>query len=167
LFSPAQARRLLDAPDPETLQGLRDRAILSVGLQVGPRRAEIAGLKLKDFHMNAGYPALHFIRKGGEDHSLAIHPQAAERPARPETPILPLSGRHVAGHDTELGGRRVGVAGGALNLLETGAVIECAGDEGRPHRVRREAAVGPDGADVRELHVLLLPIDPPEARFRP
>jgi hypothetical protein len=27
----------------------------------------------------AGYPALHFIRKGGVDHSLAIHPQAAER----------------------------------------------------------------------------------------
>ena len=78
-FSPAQARRLLDAPDDTTLQGLRDRAILSVGLQVGPRRAEIAGLKVKDFHMNAGYPALHFIRKGGEDHSLAIHPQAAER----------------------------------------------------------------------------------------
>ena len=32
-----------------------------------------------DFHENAGYPSLHFIRKGGEDHSLAIHPQAAER----------------------------------------------------------------------------------------
>jgi len=35
-FSPAQARKLLDAPDATTLQGLRDRAILSVGLQVGP-----------------------------------------------------------------------------------------------------------------------------------
>lgn len=78
-FSPAQARKLLDVPDATTVQGLRDRAILSVGLQVGPRRAEIAGLRVKDFHMNAGYPALHFIRKGGEDHSLAIHPQSAER----------------------------------------------------------------------------------------
>src|SRR6266852_9964457 len=74
-FSPAQARKLLDAPDDTTVQGLRDRAILSVGLQVGPRRAEIAGLKVRDFHLNAGYPALHFIRKGGEDHSLALHPQ--------------------------------------------------------------------------------------------
>jgi len=78
-FSPAQARKILDAPDPATLQGLRDRAILSVGLQVGSRRSEIASLKVKDFHENAGYPSLHFIRKGGEDHSLAIHPQAAER----------------------------------------------------------------------------------------
>jgi integrase/recombinase XerD len=34
-FSPAQARALLDAPDPSTLKGLRDRAIFSLGLQVG------------------------------------------------------------------------------------------------------------------------------------
>ena len=78
-FSAAQARKLLDAPDPFKLQGLRDRAILSVGLQAGPRRSEIASLKVKDFHEDAGYPSLHFIRKGGEDHSLAIHQQTAQR----------------------------------------------------------------------------------------
>lgn len=78
-FSATQARKLLDAPDPFTLQGLRDRAILSVGLQAGPRRSEIAKLLVKDFHENAGYPSLHFIRKGGEDHSLAIHQQTAQR----------------------------------------------------------------------------------------
>jgi integrase/recombinase XerD len=78
-FSAAQARKLLDAPEAFTLQGLRDRAILSVGLQAGPRRSEIAGLKVKDFHEDAGYPSLHFIRKGGEDHSLAIHQQTAQR----------------------------------------------------------------------------------------
>lgn len=43
-FSKAQARKLLDAPSPDTLAGMRGRAILSVGLQVGLRRAEIAGL---------------------------------------------------------------------------------------------------------------------------
>ncbi len=78
-FSPEQARRLLDVPPADTLQGRRDRAILSVGLQVGPRRSEIANLKVRDFHVNAGFPSLHFIRKGGEDHSLAIHPQTAQR----------------------------------------------------------------------------------------
>jgi site-specific recombinase XerD len=89
-FSPAQARELLDVPDPETLQGLRDRAILSVGLQVGPRRAEIAGLKVKDFHMNAGYPALHFIRKGGEitrSPFIARRPSASASTSRP--PAMP------------------------------------------------------------------------------
>jgi integrase/recombinase XerD len=49
-FSKAQARKLLDAPAENTLAGLRDRAILSVGLQVGLRRAEIAALTVGDLH---------------------------------------------------------------------------------------------------------------------
>jgi site-specific recombinase XerD len=47
-FSKVQARRLLDAPAADTVAGLRDRAILSVGLQVGLRRAEIAALTVGD-----------------------------------------------------------------------------------------------------------------------
>lgn len=78
-FSTKEARRILDAPDTTTLHGLRDRAILSVGLQAGPRRAEIASLVVKDFHTNAGYKSLHFIRKGNEDHSLALNPQTVQR----------------------------------------------------------------------------------------
>jgi site-specific recombinase XerD len=78
-FSSREARKILDAPNVVTLQGLRDRAILSVGLQAGPRRSEIASLLVKDYHTNAGYKSLHFIRKGGEDLSLAINPQTAQR----------------------------------------------------------------------------------------
>jgi site-specific recombinase XerD len=78
-FSPKEARMILDAPDPKTMRGLRDRAILSVGFQAGPRRSEIAGLLVRDFHTNAGYKSLHFIRKGGEDLSLALNPQTAQR----------------------------------------------------------------------------------------
>lgn len=78
-FSAKEARKILDAPDPNTLQGLRDRAILSIGLQAGPRRSEIASLQVKDYHTNAGYKSLHLIRKGGEDLSLAINPQTAQR----------------------------------------------------------------------------------------
>ncbi len=43
-FSKVQARKLLDAPPADTLAGLRARAILSVGWQIGFRRAEIAAL---------------------------------------------------------------------------------------------------------------------------
>lgn len=78
-FSPKEARKILDAPAPDTIHGLRDRAILSVGLQAGPRRAEIASLLVKDYHTNAGYKSLHFIRKGGEDLALAVNPQTAQR----------------------------------------------------------------------------------------
>jgi integrase/recombinase XerD len=78
-FSQKQARAILDKPDPGTLHGVRDRAILAVGLQVGFRRAEIAGLKVGDFHMNRGLDCLKVLRKGGKKGSLAIHPQAAQR----------------------------------------------------------------------------------------
>jgi site-specific recombinase XerD len=78
-FSQKQAHRILDAPKENTVLGLRDRAILSVGLQVGFRRAEIAGLTVGDFHMNRGYDSLKVVRKGGKKGSLAIHPQAAQR----------------------------------------------------------------------------------------
>ena len=78
-FSKAQARKLLDAPPADTLAGLRDRAILSVGLQVGLRRAEIAALTVGDLHQNRGFDSLRVIRKGGRREALAINPQTAAR----------------------------------------------------------------------------------------
>jgi len=78
-FSKAQARRILDAPPEGTVEGLRDRAILSVGLQVGFRRAEIAALKVGDLHQNRGFDALRVVRKGGRKEGLAINPQTAQR----------------------------------------------------------------------------------------
>jgi integrase/recombinase XerD len=78
-FSKAQARKILDAPPSDTLAGLRDRAILSVGLQVGFRRAEIAALNVGDLHQNRGFDALRVRRKGGRREALAINPQAAQR----------------------------------------------------------------------------------------
>jgi integrase/recombinase XerD len=50
-----------------------------VGLQVGLRRAEIAGLTVGDLHQNRGYDALRLTRKGGRRDALAINPQAAAR----------------------------------------------------------------------------------------
>ena len=78
-FSKAQARQLLDVPSLDTVAGLRDRAILSVGLQVGLRRAEIAALTVGDLHQNRGFDSLRVTRKGGRREALAINPQAAAR----------------------------------------------------------------------------------------
>ena len=78
-FSRQDARKLLDLPDINTLDGIRDRAILSVGLQVGLRRAEIASLRVGDLHQNRGYDSLRLVRKGGRRDALAINPQAAAR----------------------------------------------------------------------------------------
>lgn len=78
-FSKVQARKLLDTPAADALAGLRDRAILSVGLQVGLRRAEIAALKVGDLHQNRGFDSLRVTRKGGRRDALAINPQTAAR----------------------------------------------------------------------------------------
>src|SRR5262249_21635485 len=73
------ARKLLDLAAEDTVAGLRDRAILSVGLQVGLRRAEIATLKVGDLHQNRGYDSLRVMRRGGRRDALAINPQTAAR----------------------------------------------------------------------------------------
>ena len=78
-FSKAQARKILDIPPDDTVEGLRDGAILSVGLQVGLRRAEIAALRVGDLHQNRGYDSLRVVRKGGRRDALAIHPNTAKR----------------------------------------------------------------------------------------
>ncbi len=78
-FAKAQARKLLDMPAEDTIAGLRDRAILSVGLQVGLRRAEIAVLTVGDLHQNRGYDSLRVMRKGGRRDALAVNPQSAAR----------------------------------------------------------------------------------------
>ena len=70
---------MLDAPAEDTVAGLRDRALLSVGLQVGLRRAEIAALRVGDPHQNRGYDSLRVMRKGGRRDALAINPQTAAR----------------------------------------------------------------------------------------
>lgn len=43
-LSPQEAYALIDEPDPSTPRGLRDRAILAVGIGCGLRRSEIVGL---------------------------------------------------------------------------------------------------------------------------
>src|SRR5208283_5434408 len=78
-FSKADAAKLLNTPAEDTIEGLRDRAILSVGLQVGLRRAEIAALSVEDLHQNRGFDSLRIVRKGGRRDSHAIHPNFAQR----------------------------------------------------------------------------------------
>jgi integrase/recombinase XerD len=77
-FTPQQARALLDALNATTIQGLRDRTMLSVGLQVGLRRSEIIRLRVRDLLTTRGCDALRIIRKGGKRDLMAIHPETAQ-----------------------------------------------------------------------------------------
>ena len=93
-----QVRTMLDAPDPDTLQGLRDRAILHVFFYTGGRVAEPSGLKVKDFHQDREYWVLDMVIKGGKQNTVAIHTecqiaihrylQFAGHGSEPEAPLF-------------------------------------------------------------------------------
>lgn len=74
-----QAKALLDAPDPGTLLGLRDRALLAVLLYHGLRREEAAGLQVTDLQDRRGIRHLRILGKGNKVRYVPLHPVAAER----------------------------------------------------------------------------------------
>jgi site-specific recombinase XerD len=74
-----QARALLDAPDPDTLKGKRDRALLAVLLYHGLRREELCLLKIRDIHHRRGVPHLRIHGKGSKVRHVPLHPASAER----------------------------------------------------------------------------------------
>src|ERR1700677_3758823 len=70
-----QARKLLDAPEEETVKSRRDRAILSTLLFHALRREELCKLRVKDFrHARKGVPHLKVSGKGGKTRYLPLHP---------------------------------------------------------------------------------------------
>jgi hypothetical protein len=75
--SKADAAKLLNTPAEDTIEGLRDRAVLSVGLQVGLRRAEIAALG-RGPASEPGFDSLRIVRKGCRRDALAILPNVAQ-----------------------------------------------------------------------------------------
>lgn len=75
----SQAKTLLDAPDPGTVKGLRDRAVLAVLLYHGLRREELVQLVVADLHDRRGIRHLRIHGKGGKVRYLPLHPVAAER----------------------------------------------------------------------------------------
>ena len=69
-------RRLLEAPAPDTLKGVRDRAILATLLYHGIRREELCLLRLRDVQSRQG--VMHFRIKGKRDkiRFVPVHPMA-------------------------------------------------------------------------------------------
>jgi integrase/recombinase XerD len=70
-----QARKLLDAPQADSIRSKRDRAILSTLLFHALRRGELCKLKVKDFrHTRKGVPHLKVSGKGGKTRYLPLDP---------------------------------------------------------------------------------------------
>ena len=78
-MTPLQARMLMDAPDLDTLQGLRDAAILHTLFWTGCRDDELGNLTTDAFFEDQGYRMLRFKAiKGGAEHAIEMHPQLDE-----------------------------------------------------------------------------------------
>jgi site-specific recombinase XerD len=91
-----QARKLLDAPDKDTIKSKRDRAILSTLLFHALRREELCKLKVRDFrHARKGVPHLKVSGKGGKTRYLPLHPGTNE---------LITDYLEIAGHGTDENG---------------------------------------------------------------
>src|SRR3984885_13255306 len=91
-----QARKLLAAPETDTLKSKRDRAILSTLLFHALRREELCKLKVKDArHERKGVPHLKVSGKGGKTRYLPLHPGTA---------ALIHDYLEVAGHGTDENG---------------------------------------------------------------
>ena len=70
-----QARKLLAAPDADSVKSKRDRAILSTLLFHALRREELCKLKVRDArHARKGVPHLKVAGKGGKTRYLPLHP---------------------------------------------------------------------------------------------
>jgi site-specific recombinase XerD len=77
-LSKRQVRAMLDAPDIETLQGLRDRALLHVFFFVGARCSEPTKLRVRDFGYDAEFPVLSLTIKGNKTNTVAINLECAK-----------------------------------------------------------------------------------------
>ncbi len=125
-----QAQALLEAPDANTLKGVRDRAILAVMLLGGLRRAEVVALRVRDFDcQRAGVSHLRVLGKGGKTRFIAAAPLMRERvqhylamrgaqPQSDERLFVRMKAvrRHSgAGCDVNPQGRHIEEEGGFLN----------------------------------------------------
>lgn len=78
-LTPDDCRRLIDAPDPSTPVGVRDRAILAVLAYSACRVGEVARLRVGDYKTTGGHRILEVFGKGGKERRVPLHPEAVER----------------------------------------------------------------------------------------
>jgi site-specific recombinase XerD len=67
-----QQRALLDAPDPATRLGIRDRAMLHLALAAGLRVSELVGLRLDEIEFDGRYVSLRVRGKGRKERALTL-----------------------------------------------------------------------------------------------
>jgi integrase/recombinase XerD len=75
-LSVAEVEQLLAQPDPSTLLGLRDKAMIELLYSTGLRVSELCGLRVSDIQMNSG--SLRCIGKGNKERIVPVGRKALE-----------------------------------------------------------------------------------------
>jgi site-specific recombinase XerD len=75
-LSKEEAQALIDAPDPSTRDGIRDRAMLYMALSGGLRVSELTGLKMQDLSLDPA-PSILVHGKGRRERSLPLTKETA------------------------------------------------------------------------------------------
>lgn len=78
-LSPEDCRRLLEAPDPRTPAGIRDRAMLATLAYSACRVGELVRLRVRDYKLSGVHKILEVYGKGGKERRVPLHPEAVER----------------------------------------------------------------------------------------
>lgn len=153
----SEVEALLRAPDTETAQGLRDRAMLELMYGAGLRVSELTGLTLAQINLRQG--ALRVLGKGGKDRVLPIGEEASDWLERYLAQARPmLTGGRVR-EPLFLTRRGTGVSRQlfwqGLKRLAVAAGIDAA--RVTPHGLRHAFATHllNHGADLRSLQMLL------------
>jgi integrase len=77
-----EARTLLQAPDPHSIRGMRDRALLAVLVTCALRRGELSRMNCEHLAMRDGrWIFLDFLEKGNKTRSVAVPLWVKQRPS--------------------------------------------------------------------------------------
>jgi integrase/recombinase XerD len=156
-LSEAQVEALLNAPDPDTARGLRDRAMLETLYATGLRVSELVGLRALDASLNEGVVRVTG-GKGGKDRLTPLGAEAAHWIARYLNEARPeLLGRRVTDALFVTAAARAMTRQAFWQLVKKYALLADIHAPLSPHVLRHAFAthlLNP-GADLRVVQMLL------------
>lgn len=148
--------KLLSQPDPKTIVGLRDKAMIEVMYSAGLRVSELCSLRISDMHFDGGY--LRCTGKGDKERLVPVGRRALEIVQRYLKESRPKLGRPNSPHLLFLS--RKGSACSRHGFWKT--ISDCGRKAGlrkklKPHMLRHSFATHllDRGADLRSVQMML------------
>jgi integrase/recombinase XerD len=154
-ISPETVRALLDAPDPTTTIGVRDRAVLEFLYATGARVSEVSALDVGDIDRSSG--TVRLMGKGSKERIVPVHAEALKRIRAYESESRPKLTRGSS-HAIFLSARGNRLSPDAIRrLFKSHARGAGAEPDVSPHALRHTFATDllDNGADLRTVQELL------------